>query len=161
MKLLFPSVLCLLFAACETVLPAPKPGTAEHQRWLHEQAREHFLALKAQERERRGYPAQPHVADRRENVQPLVKPAPTPRPRSWLFAQSKPAKPAKPARTTRRAMDDTIYEPTAEGRAEQREWELREAREYLAFEAQEAKRLGKTPAQLTRAERAWIRARAE
>lgn len=159
MKLLLPAILCVVFAACESVVPAPQPGTAEHQRLLHEQARENFLALKAQERARTGKPAPTSLAARPPQATPpparfqptAVKPQQAARSASW-----------KPLRAAKRApVGDTIYEPTAEGRAEQLAWELRQAQEYLAFEAREARLLGKTPAQLTRQERAWIRARAE
>lgn len=146
MKLLFPALLGLLLVACETVVPEPTPGTVEHQRRLHQEARAHFLALKAQERARRGSSAQPRIAERQERAQPPVS------------VRSKPAKPMKVSRTSRRARtDETYYEPTPEGLAEQRAWTLRKEREYQAFERREARRLGKTPAQLTRAERAWIR----
>ncbi len=156
MKFLFPALLCLLLVACETVAPEPKPGTADHQRWLHVQARENFAELKAQERARRGSVAPARVAAREEKVQPTSNQ----RGRAPMARMERRER-AQPTSSRRRVVsNDTIYEPTAEGLAELREWEARKAREYQIYEAIEAKRLGKTPQTLTREERAWIRSRA-
>jgi outer membrane biosynthesis protein TonB len=78
-------------------------------------------------------------------------------------------KPAAPPTTGRRPLwrktaqqaPDTIYESNSNIRAEQQAWNLRQAEKYRAYEAREAHRLGKKPAQLTSGERAWIRARFE
>lgn len=138
MKFLCLFFLVVLLSACGT----PEDPGARHQRLLHEQARENFIRERDLARARSGRTA-PVIAAR------------APAARRERPARVEPIKPTRAAR--RAAAQDTIYEPTTDGRLEQRAWEMRRAREYLAFEAREARRLGKKPAQLTREERAWIR----
>lgn len=102
MKLLLPVALSLLTIACA----APKPGTAAHQRQLADEAREHFLALKEEERKSR--PAPP-IARTEAPAKVRLKhfePAPKPSILDTLFApptdavqpvaRTKPAAKVKP-----------------------------------------------------------------
>jgi len=157
MKFLFPVALGLCVAACSSLKPEPKPGTAAHQQWLHEQAREHFLALKAHERKSRPV-AQPTPEPESVAFRPFFKrkpqPTPTPSPRLADFRARKPQPTAERyAAAPKRKADDTLYiwdkprdpEPTAQ--------------RFTAGEIRYARELAKPPENLTSEERLWARRR--
>lgn len=87
----------------------------------------------------------------RHPIKPALQPKPAPKP----VAMAKP----QPPRQKTRPADDTIYEPDQAALARQRGLLHQSKVDYRTFEAQEARRLGKTPAQLSKQERASIRAR--
>lgn len=168
MKFLFPVALGLFVAACSSLKPEPKPGTAAHQQWLHEQAREHFLSLKAQEQKSRP------VVQRQEprEVQPTPKPrfiafrpffkrnpkpTPTPSPRLAEHRARKPQPTPKSsprlAETRQRQPDDTVYiwnTPHQQEPSTQR---------FTKGEIRYARELAKAPENLTSEERLWARRR--
>lgn len=123
-------------------------------------------------------------------AKPTPTPTPKPTLFARLSQPAKPTPAAKPARTaksapptkkgavakpttasatsrrtlwpkTTRPVNDTIYEWNSNVRDQSQALERSKAGKYRAYEAREARRLGKKPAQLTPEERAWIRARFE
>lgn len=167
MKLLFPVALGLFAVGCSSLKPEPKPGTAAHQQWLHEQAREHFLALKAEEQKSRP------VAQRQEprEVQPTPKPkfiafrpffkrdpkpTATPSPRLAEFRARKPQPTPSPrlAESRQRQPDDTVYIWDAP-----RQREEANTQRFTKGEIRYARELAKSPENLTSEERLWARRR--
>ena len=106
LKLILPTALASMLAACAVV--PPKPGTDAYQKMLEDQARENFYALKARE-----HPSRPAPVVAQTEPPPKVHlkpfnpfstatataaPAPTPKP----VALSKPAPTPAPAPTPKR-----------------------------------------------------------
>lgn len=161
MKFLFPVALALSVAACSSLKPEPKPGTLAHQQWLHEQAREHFLSLKAQEQKSRP------VARREEEREPKPvamqpfyqrslfgrKPEPTPSPRLAEARGRKPKPAPRVAETRQRQPADTLYIWDAPRQRE--EVNMR----FTKGEIRYARELAKPPENLTSEERLWARRR--
>lgn len=156
MKLLFPVALGLVLASCSSIMPEPKPGTAAHQQWLRDQARENFLALKAQERKNRPAPA-PTPEPERVAFRPFFKrkPQSTPAPSPQLaeFRARKPKPTPRLAEARPRQPDDTLYiwnTPRQQEPSTQR---------FTKGEIRYARELAKSPENLTSEERLWARRR--
>lgn len=155
MKLLFPAALGLVLASCASIMPEPKPGTVDHQQWLHNQAREHFQAMKEEERRSRlaaGLPVSGQKPAPTQGTAPLAKrPAttPTPAPHYALFRAKRPQPAPTDAQRLRRN-DDTLYI-----------WDMpKRSREgttqtFTKAEIRYAKELAKSPENLTSEERLW------
>jgi hypothetical protein len=175
MKFLFPIACGLLLAACSSIMPEPKPGTAAHQQWLHEQARKNFYAMK--EAERKAHPqfvrtAEPVVVET-PRLKPFTAPpsfaftnpfATKPAPAVKRHAPPKPATtfqptPAKPIAKTKplppfertRKTDDTLYYYDMPHGPEPN------SARYRAYKLQYARELAKSPQDLTSEEREWVR----
>jgi hypothetical protein len=146
MKLLFPISLALLLIACAP----PKPGTADHQRLLWEQAHANFLALKAQER-KNAPPAPAPIA--RTGEQRSLWPFHSAEPRPPVVARVVPTPRAKPFWKTppKPQPNDTLYywdTPRRDAATDAR---------YSAAERRYARELAKSPENLTSEERLWAR----
>lgn len=156
MKLLFPVALGLFVAGCSSLKPEPKPGTAAHQQWLHEQAREHFLSLKAQEQKSRPV-AQPTPEPERVAFRPFYKrkpkAEPTPSRRLADFRARKPQPTPRLAETRPRQPDDTLYIWNTPRQQEP------SAQRFTPGEIRYARELAKSPENLTSEERLWARRR--
>ena len=166
MKFLFPVALGLFVAACSSLKPEPKPGTAAHQQWLHRQAREHFLSLKAQEQKSRPVaqreepreiqpPPRPKLISFRPFLKRNPKPTPTSSPRLAEFhaRKTQPRPSPRLAETRARKPDDTVYiwdAPRQRGEANTR---------FTKGETRYARELAKAPEKLTSEERLWARRR--
>lgn len=109
LKLILPTALASMVAACAVV--PPKPGTDAYQKMLEDQARENFYALKAREHPSRPAPVVAQTAPPPKvhlkpfhpfattTAAPAPAPAPTPRPvaLSKPIPAATPAPPVKPA----------------------------------------------------------------
>jgi hypothetical protein len=157
MKFLFPVALGLFVAGCSSLKPEPKPGTAAHQQWLHEQARAHFLSLKAQEQKSRPV-AEPTPEPERVAFLPFFKrkpkPEPTPSPRLADFRARKPQPTPRLAETRPHQPDDTLYIWDAP-----RQREEASTQRFTKGEIRYARELAKPPENLTSEERLWARRR--
>ena len=147
MKFFLPLTLAVLLAACAT----PQEKEVDHQQELEKEARKNFYALKAQEH---------------PNAPPAPTPAPTPAPGLFAFLAPQPAattsstttsRPAKIARqqaTPRpRARvpqpDETVYYWQVQSRT------AATNPRFQAAEARYARKLAKSPEDLTPEERIW------
>ena len=174
LKLILPTALASIVAACAVV--PPKPGTDAYQKMLEDQARENFYAMKAREHPSRPAPVvaqtepppkvhlKPFNPFAATSAAPAPAPAPTPKPvaPSKSVAAAKPAptpKPSKPLATTNpfarsekpRPGDGTVYLYDMPHGPEPN------SPRYRAYKIQYAHELAKRPEDLTLEEREWVR----
>jgi hypothetical protein len=180
MKLFLPLLLPLVLVACV----APKPGTTAHQELLAEQARENFLALKAQERKsapRLVTTEAPTVATPMP-PKARLKPFAVNQPFAFVnpFAKAKPTPiikrnpPAKPVVLTTPTPAPKPPKPVASNQVFIRSEKPRStdgtvylydmpngpeptSPRYRAYKLQYAHELAKRPQDLTPEEREWVR----
>ncbi len=154
MKLLLPLAFALFLTACVT----PEDKNAAHQRQLEKEARENFMALKAQEH-RTAPPAAPPQVARTESTNPAIHPQPFLPARTATTKPTKSTKPAKPTISFHslfrvepaRRSDDTVYYWNVPRRTET------PSAAYRAYERQYAHELAKRPEDLAPEEREWVR----
>ena len=156
MKFLLPLSIAFFLAACVTT---PQDKQADHQRELWKEAHDNFLALKEQEHPRAQQAPPPPTPNPFLKTRAVAAAQPTPAPHSRIAAQPKAvaqlAPPAKvratPRPRTRVAQnnDDTVYY-----------WQMQSAQRTTtpreqAAELKYARKLAKSPEDLTPEERLW------